>query len=53
MAERMAVWRSEIAPNFHDVVGWKPPVGAPGQLQFHAMVWQRGDRRLLLITDFD
>ncbi len=53
VAERVAVWRSEIAPNFHDVAGWKPPRGAPGQLQFHATVWQRGDRRLLLVTDFD
>ena len=50
--ERMSVWRNEIAPNFHDLPGWKPPPGAPGQLPFHATVWRRGDRRLLLITDF-
>jgi hypothetical protein len=47
------VWPQEIAPNFHDTAGWKPPPGAPGQNPYHAMAWRRGDRRLLLITDFD
>lgn len=51
--DRLQVWRTEIAPNFHDVPGWKPPAGAPGQLPFHATVWKRGDELLLLITDFD
>ena len=51
--ERMSVWAIEIAPNFHDVAGWRPPVGAPGQLPFHATLWRRGEHRLLLITDHD
>lgn len=24
------VWREELAPNMHDVKGWKPPLRAPG-----------------------
>ena len=52
-ADRMSVWRSEIDPNFHDAPGWTPPPGPPGQKPYHAMACRRGDRSLLLITDFD
>ena len=53
-SERLHVWRTDIAPNFHDVSGWKPPPGAPGQKPFHVTMWKRdGGAVLLLITDFD
>jgi hypothetical protein len=51
--ERDDVWRMEIEPNFHDQPGWKPPPSAPGQLPFHAEVWSRGEKRVVLITDRD
>lgn len=51
--DRITVWQREIAPNFHDTPDWNPPPGAPGQNPYHALAWRRGDRRLLLITDFD
>ncbi len=51
--EREGVWRNEILPNFHDEPGWRPPPGAPGQLPFHALVFRRGQRNLLLVTDYD
>jgi hypothetical protein len=40
--DRNTVWRREIAPNFHDSPGWKPPPGAPGQNPYHAPAWRRG-----------
>lgn len=52
-AERRRVWRDEVAPNFHDQPGWRPPPSAPGQLPYHATLWRNDDRRLVLITDFD
>lgn len=50
--ERLRVWREEIAPNFHDQPGWRPPSGAPRAQPFHATVWRHRERWLLLLTDF-
>ena len=50
---RLDAWRNEILPNFHDVPGWKPPPGSPGQKPLHATVWKRGETELILITDLD
>ncbi|HEV7760109.1 MAG TPA: hypothetical protein VGO78_14005 [Acidimicrobiales bacterium] len=51
--ERMAVWKTELAPDFHDQPGWRPPAEAPGQLPFHAELWQSDDHRVVLFTDRD
>jgi hypothetical protein len=51
--ERMTVWKPEIAPNFHDVAGWRPPPGTPGQLPLHAFLWRRPGEHMMLITDLD
>jgi hypothetical protein len=51
--ERRRVWLNELAPNFHDTPGWKPPADAPGQLPFHAEIWRSGGKSVLLITDRD
>jgi hypothetical protein len=52
-SERGAVWRQDIAPNFCDEPGWKPPANAPGQLPFHAELWRSGEQQVLLVTDRD
>lgn len=51
--QRRSVWTRELEPNFHDQPNWKAPQTAPGQLPFHAELWQRGERRVLLFTDRD
>ncbi len=51
--QRQRVWRDEVAPNFHDEPNWKPPIGAPGQLPFHAELWKSGAGRVVLLTDRD
>jgi hypothetical protein len=48
-----AAWKTELAPDFHDRPGWRPPAGAPGQLPFHAELWQSDDHRVVLFTDRD
>lgn len=49
------VWKDEIAPNFHDTPGWRPPPSARGQRPFHALRWTYPGRRadVLMFTDYD
>ena len=51
--EKLAVWRADIEPNFHDRSDYRPPVGAPGQKPFVGTLWRSGDRELLIFDDFD
>jgi hypothetical protein len=51
--DRMTTWKTELEPDFHDHPGWRPPAAAPGQLPFHAELWQTDDHRVVLFTDRD
>jgi hypothetical protein len=51
--ERMDVWTTELAPQFHDRSDWRPPATARGQLPYHAELWRNDEARVLLFTDRD
>lgn len=50
---RTQVWREEIEPEFFDNPNWRPPVDAPGQLPYRALLYRAGDRQLLLFDCLD
>ncbi len=50
-ADRQRVWRDEIEPNFHDRDAH--PASALGNLPFHATLWRRRGKQLLVFDDFD
>ncbi len=51
--EREQVWSEEIEPNFHDHAGDAAENSAPRQLPFHATLWRRRGKQLLMFDDFD
>ncbi len=50
--ERERVWTEEVEPNFHDHAD-AIATATPGQLPFHATLWRRRGKELLLFDDFD
>jgi hypothetical protein len=37
--------------DFEDVVDWKAPPGAPGELPYRGEVWRYGDRRIVVLSN--
>ena len=52
-AERGRVWAEEIDPNFHDRVSDETATSTPGKMPFHATLWRRRGKQLLVFDDFD
>lgn len=37
--------------DFEDVVDWRAPPGAPGQLPYRGEVWRHGPKRIVVLTN--